>query len=348
MDELLWRQLLGQLHRNRLALFLGSDLPQAITGLPSRADLARGLAREHGLVETTSLAAAAEQAGVGSYFSLVDYLCRELDTFDKRPQAIHQLIVRIPFCVIVTTAYDDLLERAFQEAHKPVARLVQPDDIPFVDTRQPAIIKLYGDLRQRKTLVITQSDHTNLWLDPAHQPILQAVRSVLASSAALFVGHDLADPDFLLLWQSILLQTGAFAIGAYAIVPDLPANDRRVWQDRHIRFLDAQPFDVLERLAAALSQASPPDGNPVSPLPPPPPPACNPSSDEVDEQRVLLRAHRHTLGVYLRRAAMVGSANIPPEVANGIREARDEIQRIKEVLRAWGASVDEHPDDRAL
>jgi hypothetical protein len=42
---------------------------------------------------------------------------------------------------------------------------------------------------------------------------------------------------------------------------------------------------------------------------------------------------------------MLGSANIPPGVESGIREARAAIQRAKATLRGWGAHVDDQADD---
>ena len=80
----------------RLALFLGGDLPQALTGLPSRSDLARGLARRKGLDEALSLAAVAQRAMQGgSRFEFTDYLGRQLETVGSEPRRIHQLIARL-------------------------------------------------------------------------------------------------------------------------------------------------------------------------------------------------------------------------------------------------------------
>ena len=41
------------LRRGALALFLGADLPQTVTGLPSRADLPRGLAQPAHVVKVS-------------------------------------------------------------------------------------------------------------------------------------------------------------------------------------------------------------------------------------------------------------------------------------------------------
>lgn len=69
-------------------------------------------------------------------------------------------------------------------------------------------------------------------------------------------------------------------------------------------------------------------------------------SEDIDEQLALLAAHRRTLAAYLKRKAILSTAHLPPEVTNGITEARYEIRRIKAVLISWGVHVDEHPDDK--
>ncbi len=76
-------------------------------------------------------------------------------------------------------------------------------------------------------------------------------------------------------------------------------------------------------------------------------PAPTVSQAEIDDQLELLESHRRTLGIYLKRLAQLGSANAPPEVFHGVREARDAIGRIKAALRSWGAAVVDRPDDTA-
>lgn len=70
-----------------------------------------------------------------------------------------------------------------------------------------------------------------------------------------------------------------------------------------------------------------------------------PSSDEIQSLRDRLQIYRGNLATYLRQLAIHGTAYAPPMVVNGIREARDEIARIKAALRGWGEAVEDHPDD---
>jgi outer membrane protein assembly factor BamB/tetratricopeptide (TPR) repeat protein len=69
------------------------------------------------------------------------------------------------------------------------------------------------------------------------------------------------------------------------------------------------------------------------------------SQEEIDQQRELLTTYRRTLAHYLNQRAALGAAHVPPEVSHGLREARDNIRRIKGILRVWGVPVEDKPDD---
>ena len=62
----------------------------------------------------------------------------------------------------------------------------------------------------------------------------------------------------------------------------------------------------------------------------------------MPQTRLVERAR---LGDLLIQQAKLGSAWAPPAVSGGIREAREAIQRIKQILGDHGVTVAEHPDD---
>ena len=74
----------------------------------------------------------------------------------------------------------------------------------------------------------------------------------------------------------------------------------------------------------------------------------NPSQDDIEQQQVLLTTNRGTLNHHLRQRAQLGSAYAPSGVSHGIRETRTEIRRIKAVLRGWGVTVEDKPDDEEV
>src|SRR5262245_27834892 len=70
--------------------------------------------------------------------------------------------------------------------------------------------------------------------------------------------------------------------------------------------------------------------------------------EAFDRQQELLSAYRRTLAHWLRQAAQYGGVvYAPPQTANGIDEARQQIKQIKATLRAQDAHVVDHPDDEA-
>lgn len=70
-----------------------------------------------------------------------------------------------------------------------------------------------------------------------------------------------------------------------------------------------------------------------------------PSSEDIVQQQKLLEINRRNLALYLKQQASLGSAYMPPGVANGIHDSRSEIQRIKGILRNWHVPFEDHPDD---
>ena len=192
------------LRRGSAALFIGADLPEAATGLPSRADLAREMARRKGLDPSLSLAAVAQRVGQGgNRWEFSAYLREALDTVDKAPRTFHRRIVAwvqaYRLSTIITTAYDDLLELAFDQAGVALNRVVRDTDLTFAVAGRPLLIKLYGDAQRPDTLLVTEDDHYGLWRSREKEDVLDEVRATLRTNTLLFLGYNLSDPDFHLL-----------------------------------------------------------------------------------------------------------------------------------------------------
>lgn len=229
-------------------LFLGADLPAVVTGLPSRADLARTLARRHGLDESLPLSEVAQRVGqAGNRFAFTALLREALAT-GASPRPFHARIVdavrRLQIETVLTTAYDDLLARAFQQAGVPCDRVVRGDDLAFLTPGRPTLIHLYGDIAQPDTLVVTDRDHLDLLRDRAREPLLDEVRRAFRRTSLLFLGYNLADPDFRFLFDQVA--ESRFARPAYAVWPGLPADEARSWHARGIAILDEDPLGALE------------------------------------------------------------------------------------------------------
>jgi hypothetical protein len=246
-------QLAEALQRRTLALFIGADLPLEVTGLLSRTDLARDLARRKGLDESLSLAHVAQRAGRPRERN--EFTAFILDALSgKSPQPFHRRIVETVqahgFRIVVTIAYDDLLWLAFRDMGIGVNRVVHGSGTRFINPDRPTLIKLYGDVQDPETLVVTEDDHLGLWRDQAKEDVLDSVRTVLRQNTILFLGYNLSDPDFNLLWREVMDRVGRFPMGAYAIWLGLPEEDVWMWGDRNIVILDANLLGMLGEVAA--------------------------------------------------------------------------------------------------
>jgi len=70
-------------------------------------------------------------------------------------------------------------------------------------------------------------------------------------------------------------------------------------------------------------------------------------ADTVTHHLKLLSIHRGNLANFLKQQQLYGERDVPPMILNGIANSRQEIQRIKNMLRTWSAPVTDQTDDVA-
>jgi len=298
MIDPLIEKLHEHLARKRLVPFLGADLPSTLTSLPSRSDLARDLCERHALTPGLSLAAATQRLLQGNNrFIFTDYLSRQLDSQNSPPAPYHQHIAALPVSHVITICYDDLLEAAYRRAGIIINRIVRDNDLPFADPGRPTLLKLYGDLSQRDTLVVTEDDQDSLTRNRDKENLLDDVRRLLRSNALIFLGHDLAAPAFKLLWRESLDRLGRFAIGAYAVCPGVSADEQRVWAERHMWVIDTEPLTLLEQLLSRVAEGTPDSTTPRSQ-----PPVIRPAYPPVSPTD-LIQDEAADLQIWLRQRA---------------------------------------------
>ena len=65
--------------------------------------------------------------------------------------------------------------------------------------------------------------------------------------------------------REVLIKLGQPADGLYALAPNLPETDRRMWENRGLKVVDAEPIAALESLAQRLNRGnSVPANQPVT------------------------------------------------------------------------------------
>lgn len=240
------------LRRRTLALFLGADLPRTVTGVPSRADVVRALAKRYGFSPHLPLADCIEQAIAVDGRSTVLHRLRSL--LYTSNVSLHLYHIRLASFIqkhyvemVITTAYDTMLERALQQSNTVFVRVVRGRDVPFIRPSRPSVIKLYGEAHQPETLVVTRDDRQALFNDDTKTTFLTEVRRTLQRSTTLFIGYNLNQAeDFPFLFNDIAQMT--FERTAYMICPSMAGSDLQPWREKNISVLNTDPFGILDGL----------------------------------------------------------------------------------------------------
>jgi outer membrane protein assembly factor BamB/tetratricopeptide (TPR) repeat protein len=71
-----------------------------------------------------------------------------------------------------------------------------------------------------------------------------------------------------------------------------------------------------------------------------------PGQEEIDQQLELLATYRRRLAYHLQQEALLGTA-APFSLIEELRGAREQIRRIKGVLRSWSVAIEDSPNDES-
>lgn len=234
--------------------------------LPRGSELATFLATQSGF-PSTDKHDLGDLAKVASYFvetsgrrTLREYLC---DIFNRNFQVcdIHRFLAELPVPqLIVTTNYDDLIERAFTEAGKPFDLVIHPTDRKEVEAsvlwwehgaKEPKIVtpntldidletkiviyKMHGSvdrlLDKWHSYVVSEEDYIDFLSRMTTQTAVPALfASHFRPRQFLFLGYSLSDWNF----RVVLRNLDTPLPGQVTAAGDEPAGDEsRSWAIQH-------------------------------------------------------------------------------------------------------------------
>ena len=140
------------------------------------------------------------------------------------PTKLHHLLPDLPFGAILTTNYDNLIERTyaqrFRSGNHPLT--FTPNNVSQVSQlcteKQFFIFKMHGDTDDTDTIVLTKKDYQKvIHSSPAYQA---SMAHIFAARTALFIGYGLRDLDLdLILGAHSSLYKG-YGRQHYAFFPD--------------------------------------------------------------------------------------------------------------------------------
>lgn len=171
---------------------LGSSLGQAVHGASTDATP----------IESIS---AYEQAF--GRVALVDKVGTLIRAHRARPGRAHLAFARVGFTDVVTTNFDFLLEKSYDEVLKGCMPVIDEAQLSAPNrSAGPRVIKFHGDLHHPSRLVLTEDDYDRFLL--AYPLLATSVSAMLIDHTGILIGYSLDDPDTRQLLALLNLRLG--------------------------------------------------------------------------------------------------------------------------------------------
>jgi NAD-dependent SIR2 family protein deacetylase len=189
-----------------------------------------------------------EYVAINDKQGLVNKLA-ELVPKNLPPTAGHLAAVDM-FRFIVTTNWDQLFERAYDQVGQGCQVLASEDEVPNFNYDQHNLLKLHGTRDRPLTLIATTEDYEE-YAD-THPGLLQCVGELLNNNTVLFVGYGLRDEHVRRLLATIRRKRGPWKRRAYA-VGYFDEVRRKLLDTRNIQVIEADAHEFLPALARAAA-----------------------------------------------------------------------------------------------
>lgn len=184
------RQIQQAMRQNKLVVFAGAGVSKS-AGVPLWGELIEELKKELDLpqYETDYLKIPQLYKNLRKGKEFLERVKDILKDGEVQYNKIHEAILNLKPCHIVTTNFDDLLEQAVANGNDNFFTISKDEDLPF-NRGERLLIKMHGDFKSGN-IVLTENDY----LDYAKNfPLVRAyVMSIFASKLVLFVGFSFSD-----------------------------------------------------------------------------------------------------------------------------------------------------------
>jgi O-acetyl-ADP-ribose deacetylase (regulator of RNase III) len=229
-------RLVDEVRAGRCVLFVGSGLSWQ---LPSWTDLLNALAAELGRPPAASfdlkdaLDLAEDYLWERGGSRLAAEICRRYVGYDSahvRPTYPHYLLLSLPLRLVITTNYDDLLERTLTALRRHHRLVLRDHDVVHTGTPDPlCVVKFHGDPKADggRGLVLARGQYEAFRVQ--HPGLALLLAGSLLNQTFLFVGYSRVDPNFREIFAEVaaLYEGAGWQAFAAAVDPPGPGPDRR-------------------------------------------------------------------------------------------------------------------------
>ena len=196
---------------NKLVVFVGAGVSQN-SGLPSWLDVVAAMADDLGIKKKEDgryCFSNDDYLKIPQYYYIErgenDYCSKVIELFDKdwSPNSIHQLIFFLNPTHIITTNYDDLLEKALKQSKitRKYCKVSCDDDLAIAPNAN-YIIKMHGELKNsHNSFVLKESDYDSY---SSNFTLIETfVKGLIATHTLLFIGFSASDSNVRRIFQWI-------------------------------------------------------------------------------------------------------------------------------------------------
>jgi hypothetical protein len=251
--------LIDALRKRECVVFAGAGLSQG-AGLPNWSEFIRHLAEDLGAPHAADLEYFLD---VAQWYieekgedRLIDQIRRHFGPGLARPTMSHYLVASLPVRIVVTTNYDDLLERTLDALRRYPIMITEEQDVARAGHGEGvSVVKLHGDAASGRRFVLSRDDFDRfLRQRPAMAVLLEGL---LLNHSFFFVGYGLRDPNFRQIHGRIADMLQSAQRMAFAATVDAPTEItpyvRRQWANKGLHLL-FMPGDTLPERVHSLSR----------------------------------------------------------------------------------------------
>ncbi len=186
---------------------------------------------------------------------LIERLVELLHLDRVQPGPAHKEFCSLPFDIVCTTNFDFLLEKQYdldRQDNRTVHPVVDEDQLSInVGATGTLLLKLHGDVRHPKRLVVTEADYDGFLTN--YPLIATYLSNLLITKTAVFIGYSLDDPDFRQIWHVVASRLGKARRMAYAIIVGAKLGDIARFERRGVKVINLP--GTRERYGAVLAEA---------------------------------------------------------------------------------------------
>jgi hypothetical protein len=169
--------------------------------------------------------------------ALVDKTASLIRAHDAQPGAAHLAFARIGFTNVVTTNFDLLLEKAYEQINKGCLPVVDETQLSTPNRYAgPRLVKFHGDINHPARMVITEDDYDR-FID-AHPLLATSVTAMLIERTGILVGYSLDDPDTRQILALIKRRLGRMYRPIWAIQVAAPAHVVNRFERRGVKVIN--------------------------------------------------------------------------------------------------------------